>query len=208
MIKGLLLGLYLAISVGPIVFTVIKQSLDHGWRGGLAFILGIFAVDVFLVVCCNAFTGLLALLLRYERELGFVGSVILIAGGVYYLFFKKAETTNASTERVIPVKGSYYARLFSMGLLLNLLNPGIIAVWLSTATLFAKNTIGQRALIFGVALFVALAADVAKVFGADKLRQKLTLQTIQRINKVNGIIILGFGVVLLYLLVSGKSIGH
>ncbi len=44
LLKGLLLGFWLAISVGPIVFTVIKQSLDNGWRGGLAFIFGIFAV--------------------------------------------------------------------------------------------------------------------------------------------------------------------
>ena len=62
-IKGLLLGFYLAISVGPIMFTVIKQSIDNGWRGGLAFILGIFAVDVFLVICCNAFTHFFTILL-------------------------------------------------------------------------------------------------------------------------------------------------
>lgn len=200
--------MYLAISVGPIVFTVIKQSIDHGWRGGLAFILGIFAVDVFLVVCCNAFTGLLSLLLKYEKVLGITGSILLIAGGLYYLFFKRAETATPTEGRVVNVKGSYYVRLFSTGALINLLNPGIIAVWLSTATVFAKNTIGQRAVIFGVALAVALGADVAKVFGADKLRQKLTLGNIQRINKINGVIILGFGIVLLYLLASGKTIKH
>lgn len=174
----------------------------------MAFILGIFAVDVFLVVCCNAFTGLLAMLLKYEKVLGITGSILLIAGGVYYLFFKRVRTTTPTNGRTVNLKGSYYIRLFSTGAILNLLNPGIIVVWLTAATAFAKNTVGERAVIFGVALAIALGADVAKVFGADKLRQKLTLGNIQRINRLNGAIILGFGIVLLYLLVSGKSIKH
>jgi threonine/homoserine/homoserine lactone efflux protein len=207
LVKGLLLGLYLAVSVGPIVFTVIKQSLDHGWRGGLAFIFGIFSVDIFLVICCNAFSHFFAALLKYKEPLGIAGSILLIAGGVYYLLFKKVETVQQGKE--IKVLGhGYYAQLFFTGALMNILNPGILAVWFTTATAFVLYTIGQRAVIFGTALFIALGADVAKVFFADKLRRKLTLGTMRRINKINGFIILAFGIVLLILLLSGKKAGH
>lgn len=207
LIKGLLLGLWLAISVGPIVFTVIKQSLDHGWRGGLAFIIGIFSIDVFLVVCCNAFSHFFSILLDYKRPLGIAGSILLTAAGIYYLFFKKVQTVDPGKEIKISGHG-YYARLFITGLVMNLLNPGIIAVWFSTATAFSPFPLRERIIIFGTALLIALGADVAKVFFADKLRSKLTLGAMQRINKINGVIILLFGLVLFALLVAGKNVGH
>lgn len=207
LIKGLLLGFWLAISVGPIVFTVIKQSLDHGWRGGMAFILGIFAIDLFLVIACNAFSHFFSILLKYKGPLGIAGSILLIAAGIYYLFFKKVQTVYGGKE-IIVTGHSYYARLFLTGAVMNLLNPGIIAVWFSTATAFVMYSLKQRAFIFGIALFIALSADVAKVFLADKLRQKLTLGTMQRINKINGFIILGFGIVLLILMIANKNVGH
>lgn len=199
--------MWLAISVGPIVFTVIKQSLDHGWRGGLAFILGIFAVDVFLVICCNAFSDLFAVLLDYKKPLGIAGSILLTGAGIYYLFFKKVQTISQGKAVTVSAHG-YYAKLFVTGFVMNLLNPGIIAVWFSTATAFSPYPLGYRAVIFSVALLIALGADVAKVFFADKLRRKLTLGTMRRINKVNGLIILGFGIVLFILLVMNKKTGH
>jgi len=206
-IKGGLLGFWLAISVGPIVFTVIKQSLDHGWRGGLAFILGIFAVDVFLVICCNAFSHFFTILLDYKTPLGIAGSILLIIAGFYFLFFKKAQTVSGG--KTIQVKATgYYAKLFLTGAIMNFLNPGIIAVWFTTATAFVTLSFSQRLVIFSTALFIALSADLAKVFLADKLRQKLTIGNIHRINRVNGIIILLFGIVLLFLLLSGKAVGH
>lgn len=206
-IRGALLGLYLAVSVGPIVFTVIKQSLDQGWRGGLAFILGIFSVDLFLVICCNAFSHFFSVLLKYKEPLGIAGSILLVAGGIYYLFFKKVETVQQGKE--IQVSGhGYYARLYLTGALMNILNPGILAVWFTTATAFVMYTIKQRIVIFGLALLIALSADVAKVFFADSLRRKLTLGTMRRINKINGFIILAFGLVLFILLMTGKKAGH
>jgi threonine/homoserine/homoserine lactone efflux protein len=33
-LKGITLGLLLTISVGPVVFSIIKQSLNNGHRGG------------------------------------------------------------------------------------------------------------------------------------------------------------------------------
>lgn len=207
-IKGLLLGFWLAISVGPIVFTVIKQSLSNGLKGGMAFILGIFATDVFLVVCCNAFTQVFTALSNYKRPLGIAGSILLIGLGVYLLFFKKLQTTNPESGKIIQIGTGGYAKLFFSGIVMNLLNPGIIAFWFTTATAFATHSIKQRIVIFGVALLVALSADITKVVLADKIRQKLTPQNIHRINRINGAILIVFGLVLGALLLAGKAGGH
>jgi len=57
-LKGITLGLLLSISVGPVLFSVIKQSLNNGHKGGMAFILGVSASDIALVLISNVFTQL------------------------------------------------------------------------------------------------------------------------------------------------------
>ena len=207
LVKGITLGLLLAISVGPIVFTVIKQSLNNGLKGGMAFIAGIFFSDIFLVVCCNFFTHFFTVLSNYSTPLGIAGSALLILVGVYFLFFKKVKNSEEGNQLLL-FKGSDYAKMFLAGAIMNLLNPGIIVFWFTTATAFITDPLNKRLVIFGTALLIALAADVAKVVLADKLRQKLTPKNIHRINRINGVILIGFGIALLWgLMVYGKT-GH
>jgi threonine/homoserine/homoserine lactone efflux protein len=208
LLKGMTLGLLLAISVGPIVFTVIKQSLNNGLKGGIAFIAGIFFSDVFLVICCNFFSQFFVALSNYTKPIGIAGSVLLISVGIYFLFFKKVKTA-PDGQMVIQFSKSDYARIFMAGGVMNILNPGIIVFWFTTATAFIDHTLNQRLVIFGVALLLALAADVAKVVLADKIRKKLTPQNIHRINKINGLILVIFGLVLLSgLIFYGRAGSH
>src|ERR1700712_3204671 len=88
-LKGLALGFILALSVGPIIFTIIKQSLNNGHRGGLSFVAGVWFSDYILVFLANVFTALVATLLEYKAAIGYAGSAFLIAMGVYFVFFKK-----------------------------------------------------------------------------------------------------------------------
>ncbi|RYZ30683.1 MAG: lysine transporter LysE [Chitinophagaceae bacterium] len=208
LIKGTTLGLLLAISVGPIVFTVIKQSLNNGLKGGMAFILGIFFSDVFLVICCNFFTQFFKILSNYSTPLGIVGSALLILVGIYFLFLKKVKIS-AEGDQLLLFNTKDYARMFISGAIMNLLNPGIIVFWFTTATAFISYSLNNRLVIFSVALLIALGADLAKVVLADKLRKKLTPKNIHRINKINGVILIGFGIALLWgLLLYGKAGGH
>ncbi len=206
--KGLTLGFLLAISVGPIVFTVIKQSLNNGLKGGLAFITGIFMSDVFLVACCNFFTQFFKVLSNYDTQLGIAGSFLLILVGIYFLFFKKV-TVSESGQQLVLFSRRDYAKMFFAGAIMNMLNPGIIVFWFVWATAYISHSLNHRMIIFGVALLFAFAADIAKVMLADKIRKKLTPKNIHRINQINGIVLIGFGIALLWgLVVYGKSGGH
>jgi threonine/homoserine/homoserine lactone efflux protein len=197
-IKGITLGLLLAISVGPIVFTVIKQSLNNGRAGGMAFIAGISFSDIVLVVVANLFTNLFDVLSAHKRVLAVIASIFLILVGVYYLFFKKVKV-NEGGEQALVFRTGDYMKIFTMGFIMNVFNPGIIVFWLTTATTFVSHTLNQRVVIFGTALLLALLADVLKVFLADKIRKKLTPSNIHRINQVNGIILIAFGIVIIFL---------
>ncbi|TAE08934.1 MAG: lysine transporter LysE, partial [Bacteroidetes bacterium] len=58
LLKGLALGIALSISVGPVIFTILKQSLVNGHRGGFIFIAGVSISDIALVLVCNLFSDL------------------------------------------------------------------------------------------------------------------------------------------------------
>lgn len=88
-IKGLGLGLILAISVGPIVFTILKLSLKLGHKAGYAYIIGVSFSDVLLAVLGNVAAELVRSALKYELYIGFGGAMLLLAMGVYSLFFGK-----------------------------------------------------------------------------------------------------------------------
>ena len=196
-LKGLAMGLLLVISVGPVIFTIIKHSINNGKEGGFSFIIGVWISDVVVVLLSNLFSELVTQLLDFKKPIGISGSLFLMGMGVYYLFFKKV-TLHPEDISLPPLKASDHAQIALQGFLLNTLNPAVMAFWLTAATAIAvTNTIKERIVIFATALLINMTADVGKVTLAGKLRSKLTVRNIRLINKVSGLILLIFGTALL-----------
>ncbi len=197
-ISGITLGFILAISVGPVIFTVIKQSLNNGKEGGFSFVSGVWLSDILLVFVSNVFSELVTSLLEYRVALAVLGSVFLISMGVYYIFFKKIMLQAQQEGMTIRFTKKDMLKILSSGFLINTLNPNVFLFWLGTATAFASQySFGQRIVIFSVCLAVNVAADVLKVLMAGRLRKRLTLHNISIINKVSGTILIGFGIALI-----------
>jgi threonine/homoserine/homoserine lactone efflux protein len=196
-LKGLALGLLLVISVGPVVFTIIKQSINNGKEGGFSFVAGVWVSDLLLVVLSNVFSELVTHLLDFEKPIGVTGSLFLLGMGLYYLAFKKVPL-HPEDVSLPPLKASDHVRIAIQGFLLNTLNPAVIAFWLTTATAIAvTHSVRERIIIFSTTLLINISADIAKVRLAGKLRSKLTIKNIRLINKISGLILLIFGTVLL-----------
>jgi threonine/homoserine/homoserine lactone efflux protein len=198
-LKGLALGFILALSVGPIIFTIIKQSLNNGHTGGFSFVAGVWLSDIILVTLSNVFTEFVATMLEYKRDIGYAGSIFLIAMGVYFVFFKKVHLATSAEGNIARFRKRDMARIFASGFIINTLNPGVIIFWLGNATVLSlTHTLEQRIIIFSVCLLVNIAADIGKVLMAGKLRKNMTLKNLSIINKISGTILIGFGVVLLW----------
>ena len=196
-ISGLTLGCILALSVGPVIFTIIKQSINNGHTGGLSFVAGVWLSDIILVVISNVFSALVATLLEeYGNVIGYLGSVFLVGVGVYYLFFKKVTLRTDAEANAIKFRKRDIFKIMSSGFFLNTLNPSVFFFWLGAASAFSKYNLSQRLLIFSVCLALNIAADILKVMLAGKLRNKLTLHNISIINKISGIILGCFGIAL------------
>lgn len=199
-VKGIILGLLLIISVGPIIFSILKQSLNNGHRGGYAFIAGVSASDVALVTICNMFTHLFNAAMEHEMIIGIAGSSLLVALGVYNFFFRKTQTAENGMLMVKNLRTHHLVGIFFSGFFMNILNPGTLLFWFAaTATITADSKLADhpdqyRFVVFLTALALNLSSDTLKVLLANRIRPKLTSHNIHLINRISGFILIGFGI--------------
>jgi threonine/homoserine/homoserine lactone efflux protein len=204
LIKGLALGFMLSISVGPVIFSILKQSINNGLKGGFAFIIGVSASDVTLVVVSNVFSEMFGGLLQYKTHIGIGGSALLIALGVYVLFLKKIKVDEAGLQ-IINMETHHYVKIFLAGYFMNMLNPSVIGFWLLTTTSLLTESLNYRIIVFSTCLVVVALFDIAKVVLAGKIRERLTPHNIHIINRISGLILIGFGLALIWGILAYSS---
>lgn len=194
-IAGLLLGLALVFSVGPVIFTVLKLRINYGIASAFYFISGVWLSDLLWVITANLFSELIKELLNYKNLIGIMGGAFLISLGVYYLFFKKYHPRQDEEE--IKIKGATHVKLFITGFLINTLNPGVIALWFGAATKAITYTFNETLVTFSICLGLNVSADIFKIRLAGALKKRLTDRNIILINKISGLLFMAFGIVLL-----------
>ncbi|MEO7263631.1 MAG: LysE family transporter [Ferruginibacter sp.] len=195
-ISGILLGLALMFSVGPIIFKIIRVRIGYGYISAFYFIAGVWVSDILWILTANLFSGLLGQLILHKKIIGIFGGGFLIALGIYYLFLKKYKT-KAEMDEGLKIGNATHVKLLVTGFLINTLNPGVIALWFAAATKSISNTIEERIATFSICLAINISADIFKIKLAGKLRKKLTDKNISIINKISGFLFFAFGVALL-----------
>lgn len=204
-LKGLAIGLLLIFSVGPVIFTTIKQSINHGRRGGFSFIAGVWLSDIIWVVLSNGFSEAIKVLLDFKIPIGIAGCCFLIGMGIYFAFLKKIEPrrmqepTEIAGDEITPSgKKTNYFAIVSSGFIINTLNPAVISFWvLMAASLATVYSLNDRIIIFSTCLAITIMADVGKVMGAGYIGKRLSDRVILLINRISGILYLLFGAVIL-----------
>jgi threonine/homoserine/homoserine lactone efflux protein len=205
LLKGMAIGLLLIFSVGPVIFTIIKQSINHGRRGGFSFVIGVWISDIIWVVLSNGFSEAIKTLLRFKISIGIAGCAFLIGMGIYFAFIKKIkprklqEPTEIAGDIITPAgKKTNYFAILSSGFIINTLNPAIISFWvIMAASLALVYSFYDRIIIFSTCLGINILADIGKVMGAGYIGKKLSDRVILLINRASGILYLLFGIAIL-----------
>ncbi|MEO7305883.1 MAG: LysE family transporter [Ferruginibacter sp.] len=203
--KGLAISLLLIFSVGPVIFTIIKQSINHGRSGGFSFIIGVWISDLIWVGLSNGFSEVIKTLLVFEIPIGIAGCCFLFGIGIYFAFIKKIEPrrlqepVKLAGDVYTPTgKKTNYFAIMSSGFIINTINPAVISFWVfMAASLAADYSFYERIIIFSTCLGVNMIADVGKVLGAGYIGKKLSDRVILIINRVSGALYLVFGAVIL-----------
>ncbi|MEJ7684215.1 MAG: LysE family transporter [Segetibacter sp.] len=109
--------------------------------------------------------------------------------------------------QVIEMETHHYIKIFLSGYFINILNPGVIGFWLLTSTSLLVQSQNYRIIVYITCLIIVAGFDILKVMLAGKIREKLTLHNIHIINRISGMILIGFGIALTWgMLALGNKI--
>lgn len=197
-LNAVLLGVGLSFMVGPVFFTLIETSITKGFRAAMSFDFGVVLADLFFIVI--SYYGSVSILQRIHNDprIFLVGGIVLIAYGLYYIFYKKTKRIVTDTDLVI-VENSNYLGLFAKGFFLNVINIGVLAFWLAVVLAVSSNfqTDGAKVFkYFSVVILTFLLTDVGKVVAAKQLKRLMTPVLMRKIRHVLGIFFVVFGLVL------------
>lgn len=203
MLNGLLFGLFLAISVGPTLFALIKYSLHYSYKAGIAFVIGVSVSDIIYVVIANAATSFLLVLKTYEKPLAIALSILVIGAGIVGLLNKKKSVNIDFSEQTIMSKTDT-AKIFASGFLINTLNPAVAINWLGAAAVIATKNLSYKLIFFTSCLGLIISIDLLKVLLSSKIKSKLTPSTVEKIQKTSSLILLLIGLGILTIAIFGS----
>lgn len=188
-ISGIGIGIVLTFITGPVFFALIKTSIEKGFHAGAALALGVVSSDVVFVGTIIFGSQLFDIPPRAKVWLGIAGSIILFGIGIYYLV-KKADVNYNSREPASINRTGYFFK----GFLMCIFNPTLLFHWITvigTASTVYHLGVPHRqlkiAIMFLTILAVQFGMDVTKAFYANKLRDRISVKFVHRLNYVAGI---------------------
>jgi len=202
---GAILGLFMAISVGPTLFAVIRYSLAHSYRAGVAFVLGVSVSDAMYVTLANLAAPFLEALHRWQKWLAYGGGALLVGIGLFGLLRKYKP--QRPSQRVVKTSRNRYAAIFASGFFINTINPGVIIHWVTATTTIAGQSATYRLVFFATCLTIVLGLDFGKVFLADAIRRRLTLRLVMYLQRISAFCLFAVGATLIILTALGIVIG-
>jgi threonine/homoserine/homoserine lactone efflux protein len=196
-LKGVIIGLTFAILLGPGFFSLIQTSIHRGFRSGLLLASGIFLGDLLIIVLCYlGFSQFLGADPRQNVLFGVIGGIILIMFGTY-TFTRRVH--DPSTQQLKINTPRFYIYILK-GFLLNLANPGVWFLWITVlVSISSSYGINTRAIFLFLAgtLGTVLSTDLLKCFVANAIKSKLNHHVMTWMNRIVGVILVGFGSYLL-----------
>jgi threonine/homoserine/homoserine lactone efflux protein len=197
-LDGLLLGLTLAILLGPIFVALTQTGIQRGIRAGLSVGTGIWVSDLLVIITAYFFIKEIDILTQnksFHHWMGWIGGLILIVFGIISLVKKPIQE-----EKIPAFNAKSYTGYWTKGFAVNFFNPFTFVFWIGVMTTYVigKSINGwETILLFGSIMFTIIVTDSLKVILAKLIRKKLTHDHIITFGKVAGIILITFGVVLI-----------
>ncbi|MCC6790202.1 MAG: LysE family translocator [Thermomicrobiales bacterium] len=195
--RGLLIGLSVAIPVGPMALLCIRRTLAFGFGAGFTSGIGIASADaIYGAVAAFGLTSISSFLVDIQDIVRFGGGLFLC-----YLGISTFRSIAGRIEDVAASGGSRHAGAFASTLGLTLTNPATI---LSFAAIFSGFGIAGRsddagsatALVAGVFLGSSLWWLIL-VTGTGRLRGWLSAGRLTTVNRLSGLAIGTFGLLAL-----------
>jgi threonine/homoserine/homoserine lactone efflux protein len=194
---GMLIGLLVALPIGPVNLLGLQRAAERGYFGGLAIGIGVLMGDGLIALAAalgvNAISGAIQ---DYRTAIQIIGGLALMVAGAR-LYFAKPEFTSPDAA----AKATLFDYVWDIptGFFLTITNPGAV--------------LGLIGIFGGVSTFVEVSSYIdavtmaAAVMGGSfcywlvvsrlisRVRHDLDVRWIERMNKAAGLILFGLGCV-------------
>jgi len=202
-INGILLGLLVAVSLGPAFFAIIQTGINRGFKYGIYMAMGISISDISLVTISYLIGAALFDDPEKKVYIGLIGGIILIIFGSVSWAKKpeilKRRRYNTDNPPKDPRPIGYALRGFFM----NIANPFLFFFWFGALGYVGKESIHgdmlKNTIIFFSGTFMTIfLTDILKSFVGGKIKGFLKPRKEIILNKIVGLALVIFGIVLIF----------
>lgn len=192
---GMGAGLISSFLTGPVFFAMIKTSIEKGFKAGFSLAIGVIISDVILIGLVVYGSQFLVYQESFDKYVGIIGGIFLLAVGIYYLYSKVA--INYHENPLIKISKRGY---LLKGFLMCILTPSTLMFWIIVSGIISAklNVLDEKLFCFFIAMSTQLTIDGIKSYYASKLRHKIKETTLKKLNKTAGVIIILFALWLIY----------
>jgi threonine/homoserine/homoserine lactone efflux protein len=191
-IQGIGAGILFSFLTGPVFFSMIKTSIEKGFKAGFSLAIGVVLSDIIFISATIFSAQFVVYNSRYNQYIGVIGGLFLLGVGLYYLINKVK--VNYDLEANENIKRSGY---MLKGFLMCLLSPTTLMFWIMVGGFVSVQLhfeTAEKIGFFVVAMATQLTVDAVKTFYAAKLRYKIKERSIQNLNRVAGAVIIIFAI--------------
>jgi threonine/homoserine/homoserine lactone efflux protein len=200
-LSGIPWGIFLSFMIGPVFFILLETSIIKGFRAALVFDLGVVLGDVVFITIAYLGSYRLITSINDNSALFMFGGIVMLAYGIVsYLGLRKGRKIDTDKIDKEIIKKDYLG-LFIKGFFLNIINIGVLGFWLAVIISVGPKLEMQnsRMLTFFISVITSyLLVDCIKILLAKQLKHKLTPINILKIKKAISIVLMVFGVVLIF----------
>jgi len=197
-IEGIVLGLTIAILFGPAFFALLQTSIYRGFNSGVLLALGIIISDIGLIAICYLGVSQMVLSPEHKMYFGIIGGIILLIFGIV-TFTRKPYSTEEGKS--IDTDSPWAITYIFKGFFLNIANPFLIIFWMGAMSWVGSNlslTSYDTLVFFAGTTITIFGTDLIKCYVAGKIKKFLTPSILLWMNRIVGITLAVFGMVLIF----------
>ncbi len=194
---GILIGILVAAPVGPVNVLCIQRAVERGFLGGVAAgigaVLGDGLIALFAAFGVKAISGAVK---DYRHIIQVVGGLALAAFGMkLYVTVPRIMAADPSVDGRTSLRD--YAWDIPQTFFLTITNPGAVlglfAIFGGVSTFVEVSTTIDALVLVAATMGGSLAWWIALSHGIGKIRHRLSDGRMRQINRIAGIVLIGFG---------------
>ncbi len=196
-LKGFAIGICASVPIGPVAILVIQKTFSKGRKSGFITGLGATLTDTtYSTIAVFALALAEKFITTYEQYILLIGGAVVMVVGWFMAQSNPFKNFRRRAESPYSVKD------FAQAAVMGLSNPGAIFIIFG---LFAFFGLGSRVANAGWLIVPIIAAvclgsvtywySITRLLG--RFRDRISLRTILRINRIAGIVVMAIGLVLI-----------